>query len=300
MTGTANDGAERLATFERQRPKLFGIAYRMLGSVMDAEDIVQDSLIRWLQIPDVSAVESPDAFLATMVTRRGIDVLRSARVEREQYIGPWLPEPLVTDPAADPAEVSVLADSLSTAFLVLLETLTPTERAAFLLREVFGYEYPEVARIVGVGEANARKLVQRAREHVQARRPRFEATPEQHARLFDEFVRATTDGDLDGLVSLLAADATLYADGGGKATAARNPIVGADRVARFLTAVAPNVAPGTTRVLSVNGRPAIAAYQDGRAQFLLMLDVADDRISGVYVVANPDKLRPITAAAAGD
>src|SRR3712207_6208067 len=179
-----NEGvaAERLAVFERHRPKLFGIAYRMLGSVMDAEDVVQDALVRWLQLPDVSSVESPDAYLTTMVSRRSIDVLRSARVAREQYIGPWLPEPLVTDPAADPAEAGVLADSLSTAFLVLLETLSPTERAAFLLREVFGYDYSEIARIVRVSEANARKLVQRARERIEARRPRFETSPEQHAR----------------------------------------------------------------------------------------------------------------------
>jgi RNA polymerase sigma-70 factor (ECF subfamily) len=286
-------GAERLATFERQRPKLFGIAYRMLGSVMDAEDVVQDALVRWLQLPDVSSIESPDAYLATMVSRRGIDVLRSARVTREQYIGPWLPEPLVTDPAADPAEAGVLADSLSTAFLVLLETLSPTERAAFLLREVFGYDYPEVARIVGVGEANARKLVQRARERIEARRPRFEATPEQHARLLDEFMRATTRGDLDGLVGLLAADVTMYADGGGKVTAARNPIGGAERVARFLIGIAPNMLPGSMRVLTLNGRAAVAAYDGERRLFVLTLDVADDRIRGVYVTANPDKLRAV-------
>ena len=285
--------AERLATFERQRPKLFGIAYRMLGSVMDAEDVVQDALVRWLQLPDVSSVESPEAYLATMVSRRGIDVLRSARVTREQYIGPWLPEPLVTDPAADPAEASVQADSLSTAFLVLLETLSPTERAAFLLREVFGYDYGEVARIVGVGEANARKLVQRARERIEARRPRFEATPEQHARLLDEFMWATTRGDLDGLVGMLATDVTLYADGGGKVTAARNPIDGAERVARFLIGIAPNVLPGSTRVLTLNGRAAVAAYDGEHRLFVVTLDVADDRVRGVYVTANPDKLRAV-------
>jgi RNA polymerase sigma-70 factor (ECF subfamily) len=291
--------AERLATFERQRQKLFGIAYRMLGSVMDAEDVLQDALVRWMHLPDVSAVEAPEAYLTTMVSRRCIDLLRSARIAREHYVGPWLPEPLVCSPAPDPAEAGALADSLSTAFLVLLETLSPTERAAFLLREVFGYEYGEVAGIVGVGEANARKLVQRAREHIRARRPRFEASPEQHARLLEEFLRATTRGDLEGLIGLLAEDASLYADGGGKVTAARNPITGADRVARFLIGVAPNVLPGPIRVVPINGRSGLAAYDGEGRLFVLTLDVADGRIRGVYLVANPDKVRTVEGQIGG-
>ncbi len=277
--------------FDEYRPLLFGIAYRMLGSVMDAEDIVQDAFLRW-QKADPAEVESPRAYLSTIVTRLCLDHLRSARVQREKYVGPWLPEPLVAEQAPDVADTAALHESLSMAFLVLLESLTPVERAVFLLHDVFGYDFAEIARIVGKSEANCRQLARRARGYVESRRPLFEPSAAQQDRLTREFLRACTTGDLPGLVATLADDITLWSDGGGKVAAARQPIHGRDAVARLLIGIVRKAPAGLdTRFARVNGQPGFVSYLEGRPFVVLLLDVADERIHGVRVVVNPDKLR---------
>jgi RNA polymerase sigma-70 factor (ECF subfamily) len=285
-------------TFQEYRPLLFSIAYRMLGSVMDAEDAVQETYLRWQRAAgDATAVASPKSYLTTVVTRLCIDQVRSAEARHTAYVGPDLPEPLPTGP--DAAGEAELADSLSTAFLVLLRTLSPVERAAFLLREVFAYDYPEIAQITGKSEANCRQLVRRARQRIAERRPRFPAPPEQRRRLTDQFMRACLDGDLDGLVALLADDITLWSDGGGKVAAARFPIHGAAHVGRALLGFVRKTPAGWgARPADLNGTPGIVAYlADGTPLGTLTLDIADARIRGVYVVVNPDKLRAIPPAA---
>ncbi|MFN8634505.1 MAG: RNA polymerase sigma-70 factor [Chloroflexota bacterium] len=280
------------AVFAEQRPKLFGVAYRMLGSVADAEDMVQETYLRWQEVVGANtAIDSPSAYLTTMVSRRCLDELRSARRRREEYVGEWLPEPLLTDDRLDPAVATEVADSLSTAFLVVLEALSPGERAAFLLHDVFGYEYPELARILERGEPACRQLVARARRRVAERRPRFDVTPAEHDRLLSEFMHASYAGDLDGLVSLLADDAILRADGGGIRTAARNPIVGADHVARWVLGVAQKAPAGMGyEVGAVNGLPGVLMRVDGELYGTISLDVRDGRIQGIYVQVNPRKL----------
>jgi len=236
----------------------FGIAYRMLGSVVEAEDVAQESLLR-LTRQDEQVVE-PAAWIATVATRLSINVLRSARSRREAYVGPWLPEPLVEDPAPGPAARAELADSLSLALLTLLERLTPTERAAYLLREVFGYDYAQVAEIIEQSEVNSRQLVARARKHLEAGRPRFDADETARDALLERFLAAAEHGDLEALEELLASDAVLYADSGGKAMAPPEPLVGASLIARFLSAVAQSwpSAPGYERRRArVNGQPGV-------------------------------------------
>ena len=284
--------------FNEYRPLLFGIAYRMLGSVMDAEDVVQDAFLRW-QNAAPAQVESPKAYLSTIVTRLCLDHLRSARVQREEYVGPWLPEPLVSEQAPDVAETAALHESLSMAFLVLLESLTPVERAIFLLHDVFGYDFAEIARIVGRSEANCRQLARRARGYVEARRPRFEPSAAQQDRLTHQFMRACTTGDLPALVATLADDITLWSDGGGKVAAARNPIHGRDAVARLLISIARKAPAGLdTRFTRVNGQPGFVSYLEGRPFAVLLLDVVDERIRDVRLVLNPDKLRHLAGAVA--
>ncbi len=285
----------RAEVFSQQRPRLFGIAYRMLGSVMDAEDVVQDTFLRWQQATDgeIASVASPQAYLTTMVTRRCIDQLRSARARREQYVGPWLPEPLLTDPSPDPAEASALADSLSTAFLVLLERLSPLERAVFLLREVFEYSYAEIAQIVGKSEVNCRQLLARARRRIDEQRPRFPASREQHERLVAEFGRAVSEGDMQGLLSVLADDVMLWTDGGGKVAAAVRPIFGVDRVVRGLFGFVSKVPGLVTRMATLNNQPALIAYLDDMPHTAVTFDMAAGRIRAIYAVANPDKLRAL-------
>lgn len=246
----------------------FGIAYRMLGSVAEAEDVAQESLLR-LTRQEEQLVE-PMAWMTTVATRLSINVLRSARARRESYVGPWLPEPLVEEGAPDPAAYAELADSLSLALLVLLERLTPTERAAYLLREVFGYDYSQVAEIIGQSEVNSRQLVTRARKHLEARRPRFD--PDEAARdaLLERFLAAAEHGDLRALEELLASDAVLYADSGGKAMAPPEPLVGAPLIARFLAAVAQSwpTAPGYERRRArVNGQPGIVMRGPAEPKF---------------------------------
>lgn len=282
--------------FAAVRPLLFSIAYRMTGSVMDAEDVVQDTYLRW-QEADHAAIQSPQAFLATIVTRLCINQLTSARARRETYVGPWLPEPLVTANVPDASGSVELAESLSMAFLVLLERLTPNERAVFLLHEVFDFEYAEIARIIDKSEANCRQLLRRARKHVGSARSRFNASPEQAERLLERFNDAVGAGDLNGLVATLAEDITLWPDGGGKAVgAALNPIHGADSVARFVLGFARRFAPKerVVRQTEINGQPGFISYLSGAPVAAIVFDIRDDRIHTIYAIGNPDKLRGVT------
>ena len=276
--------------YEELRPLLFGIAYRMLGSVADAEDVVQEAFTRYARSDD--EIDSPRAWLSAVTTRLAIDQLRSARVRREQYFGEWLPEPLVTDEPG-PAEQAQIGDSLSLAFLVVLETLSPVERAVFLLHDVFDYGYEEIAPIVAKTEENCRQIAVRARRHVEERRPRFDASPERREELADRFLRAAQDGDVDGLVELLAEDVVMVGDGGGKAPAAPAPIRGRELAAQaFVRFTAQAVRHGVTaRAAVVNGQPGAIAYDpDGRIVSVLEIDVGDGVITAIHAVINPDKL----------
>jgi RNA polymerase sigma-70 factor (ECF subfamily) len=280
-----------LDDFLEQRPRLFSIAYRMLGSASEAEDVLQEAYLRWQAAPR-DDVESVAGYLTSVVVRLSIDVLRSARVRREAYVGPWLPEPLVVDAEPGPDEAAELADSVSLAFLVLLEELTPVERAVFLLREVFGYDFSTVAAMVGKSEANCRQLVVRGRRHVAERRTRFEADSRHGRELTAQFLAACMSGDLEGLLGLLADDVVVWSDGGGKAQAARRPVVGKHKAARFLTGIAAKGgADYTGRLVAVNGQPGGVFGKDGRIDYALALDILDGQIVGVRLVANPDKLR---------
>ena len=277
--------------FERHRDRLFGIAYRMLGTVTDAEDVVQDAFLRW-ESADAD-VRDPGAYLTTIVTRLCLDHLKSARVRREEYIGPWLPEPLADTAADRPTE---LADALSMAFLVLLETLSPVERAVFLLREVFGYGYDEIAPMVDKKASTCRKIAQRARERVARQRTRFEVTPDAHDVLVERFLAACRDGDMEGLLDVLADDVTLTSDGGGQVVAALRPIVTADKVARFLVGIL-RKAPENLRIerTTINGHPGLLAYQGDHLDSAWSFQVDDGHIQRVYVVRNPDKLRHLAS-----
>lgn len=280
---------------EELRPLLLSIAYRMIGSVTEAEDLVQEAYLRFHRsVAAGQVIESPRAYLSAIVTRLAIDHLRSARVRREQYIGPWLPEPLLTDDALDPAEHAETADSLSMAFLVLLESLTPVERAVFLLHEVFGFGYDEVAAVVHKSEDNCRQIAARARRHVEARKPRFEASRTQKDELARRFFAAVWDGDLNGLMELLAADAVIMGDGGGKAPSIREPLVGSERVARFLVDIRRRLRPLEAGIhqVEINGQPgAIVSDKYGGIISVFSLDIADARVQTIRGVLNPDKLR---------
>jgi RNA polymerase sigma-70 factor (ECF subfamily) len=287
---TRND--HHTALFSEHRRLLFSIAYRMLGSASDAEDIVQETYLRWSQA-DTTGVQSAKSYLATTATRLALDQLQSARVRREVYTGPWLPEPLVGVGADDPEAAMAVADSLSIAFLVLLERLTPSQRAAFLLREVFSFEYSEIAQVVGTSEANARQLVQRAKQQVAAGRPRFASDAGRAGELTRRFLEACKSGQLDGLVSLLSSEAVAWADGGGKFAAARRPIVGADRVARFAASVVAKwTASGDVRIAPVNGGLGLVFVAGDRLRAVMTIDVeaASDRVDKIFIVVNPDKL----------
>ncbi len=271
---------------------LFAIAYRMLGSVMDAEDLVQEAYLRWEDATETD-VRSPRAYLTTIVTRLAINQLRAARTKRETYVGPWLPEPLVTEETRDTVE---LAESLSMAFLVLLERLAPVERAAFLLHEVFDFEYAEIARVLDKTEANCRQLVARARKRVGSPEARFQADPAQARRLVEKFTEASFAGDMDGLVAILAEDITLWGDGGGKVPgAALKPVRGAASVARFSLGVMERLVPKETvvRPTEINGQPGFVAYVSGRPLSALIFDIRDGRIRTIYAIGNPDKLQSL-------
>ena len=281
------------ASFEELRPRAFAIAYRMLGSVSEAEDVVQEALLR-LHRAEGERVESPRAFLSTVVTRLAIDQLRSARVRRETYVGEWLPEPLLADPESDPARQAEVADTLSLAFLVLLEKLSPEQRAVFLLREVFDYPYDRIAEIVDKSEANVRQLAVRARRHVDEGRVRFEASREQREQLADRFFAAVQEGDLPALEALLAEDVELHGDGGGKVPALARALFGRSRVARTLrnwARVAPRIGGVALRRTDVNGQPgAMLLDRDERVISVMALDIADGQIQGIRSIVNPDKL----------
>ncbi|RRR99493.1 RNA polymerase sigma factor SigJ [Glycomyces terrestris] len=279
-----------LARFEELRPRLVGVAYGLLGSVAEAEDVVQDAWLR-LQRSDIDAIEDLTGWLVTTTSRLALDVLRSARVRREAYVGPWLPEPVETAP--DPADSVSLADSLSWAMLVVLETLTPAERAAFVLHDVFGLTFEEVGAALGRSPAACRKLASRAREHVERRQPRFDVDPAEHRHVVEAFSRAVVSGDIDGLTALLDPEAVLTSDGGGVVRAARNPIRGADRVARFLAGVTARYEQFEHRLTSVNGGPALLTVIGGEVGGITLLGIADGRIVAVDMVRNPDKLTGI-------
>jgi RNA polymerase sigma-70 factor (ECF subfamily) len=282
-------------TFTRLRPLMFSIAYRMLGSVAEAEDVVQDAFLRFqTAVGEGVRIESPKAYLSAAVTRAAIDQLRSARARRESYVGEWLPEPLVGDGDADPVAHAEQVDTLSLAFVLVLERLTPVERAVFLLRDVFGYGYDEIAAIVRKTEANCRQLALRARRHVESERPRFEPSRRAREALAARFFAAVGEGDVDGLVELLAADVVVHGDGGGKAPQWAAPIVGAERVARLFAGIGRQLGEYgiSVEMRTINGQPgAVLRDPDGRITNVLALDIADGAVQTVRSVINPDKLR---------
>ena len=280
--------------FESYRPLMFSIAYRMLGSVTEAEDIVQDAYLRY-QAASPERIVSHKAFLSTVVTRLCLNHLDLARVQREAYIGPWLPEPALTeiDPRFAPPQHAELHESLSMAFLVLLEQLTPAERAVFLLREVFDYEYHEIATIVGKEEPACRQLLSRAKKHIAEQRPRFKPSPEAHRQMLDRFIKATGSGELAGLLELLADDVVLWTDGGGKARgAATRPLQGRAAVSRFLLASTRRYAAGSqSNVVEVNGAPALVLHASGKALVVLSIGIDAGQVREIWVTGNPDKLQ---------
>ena len=284
---------ERNGVYEELRPLMFSIAYRMVGSVSEAEDLVQEAFLRYHAAAEKEEISSPKAYLSAVTTRLGIDHLRSARVRRERYAGPWLPEPLVTDAAPDAAEHAEAADTLSLAFLVLLESLSPVERAVFLLREVFGYEYAKIAEFVGKSEDNCRQLAARARRHVEERKPRFEASRREREELARRFFEAAEEGDTEGLLGLLSADVVLYGDGGGKVAAVPYPLYGRERVGKVLLGFGRQMRQFglTTRPVEVNGQPGIVVLDpEGRLVYVSTLDIAGGQVQSVRSILNPDKL----------
>ncbi len=282
----------RLDAFSEHQPLLFAVAYRMLGSAADAEDMLQETFIRW-QNATKGEIESPKAFLVTIITRLCINHLQSARVKREAYFGQWLPEPLVTAPRQNPLLSFEVDESLSLAFLLLLERLTPAERAVLLLREVFDYEYSEIASILDQTEPSCRQILRRARQHIKEVRPRFDATHEQREELLRKFNEASLQGDLAGLVALLSKEAVFYSDGGGKAPALPKPIYGAANITRgILEGLRKRVPENLARrFVEINGQPGILSFLDGNPFSVFTIDVSEGRISHIYVVTNPEKLK---------
>lgn len=275
--------------FESHRPLLFSIAYRMLGSVMEAEDMVQETYLRFQRLGD-QEIQSPKAYLSKIITHLCLDHLKSAKVQREQYIGTWLPEPLLTGESTH-AMIN-RNETISVAFLVLLENLTPMERAIFVLRDVFDYHYAEIARIVDKSEANCRRYYRHAKQYLMERRPRFEPSTEAQKKLTEQFLEALASGDVEGLTRLLAQDVTLYGDGGGKAKAIKKPLFGREAVMRLLIGSSKlfNAMDVQIEIAEVNGKPALLFSADGRVQLVMNLMVVDNRITAIYNVLNPDKL----------
>ncbi|WP_142150052.1 RNA polymerase sigma-70 factor [Streptomyces sp. SLBN-31] len=292
-TDTATD------VFEDHRPVLLGVAYRMLGRVADAEDVVQEAWLRWSGA-DRGEVREPRAYLVRVTTRLAIDRLRQVKARNEAYVGPWLPEPYVTDfgdTVPDTAEKAVLADSVSLAVLVVLESLSPLERAVFVLREAFGYPYAEIASMLDRGEAAVRQLAGRARRHVEERRPRYEVDPGRRRELTERFLAAAGEGDLEGLMELLAPDVRLVGDSGGKSRAPLRVLETADKVGRFVIGAAGKGVPDPSfRFMELNGGPALVVLSAGRPDSVFQLDVFDGRIQSVYIIRNPDKLLSLPVA----
>ena len=283
----------RAEGFEEHRHHLFGVAYRMLGGVAEAEDVVQEAWLRW-DGADREAIDRPRAWLTTVVSRIAIDRLRSAQVRRETYVGPWLPEPILTSPD-DPADHAELAESLSVAFLTMLERLDPVERAAFLLREVFGHDYDEVAATIDRSTTNCRQIVHRAKARLGPDRPaRFDPGPDEERRLLDSFLAAAITGDLDSLHGVLAEDVVAWSDGGANQHAARRPILGRQRVALFARGIAAKREQMHAELLvehaRINGAPGFLAYADGDLFMTMAFDIGADGIVAIHSVVNPDKL----------
>lgn len=286
-----------LATFEEHRRLLFGIAYRLLGSVTDAQDMIQECYLRWQQAPDDS-VRAPRAWLTTVITRLCLNHLQQARVQRETYVGSWLPEPLVDEQVSDPADSAQMADTLSLAFLVLLETLSPTERAVFILREGFDCEFAEIARIVDKSEANCRQILTRARKRIDERRPRFDVAPAGAEKRLAPFLAALRAGNLEALIASMAENVVLVQDGGGRPGALLRPVEGAEPVARVLVNVRQRIGPevGEVRLAMVNGLPGVVRFLDGQAQGVLAVGITGGRIQSLFSITNPDKLRHLHRA----
>jgi RNA polymerase sigma-70 factor, ECF subfamily len=283
---TSDDGSQE---FLALRPRLLGIAYRLLGSMWDAEDVVADAMVRWLRT-DRDEVREPAAYLTTIVSRLALDQLRSARATRETYTGPWLPEPVIAEDTLDPLDSLVKRDTLSLATLRLMEELTPPERAVFVLREAFDVPYAQIAEILDVSEANARQLLHRAQAHLGERHRRTEADESRHAELLERLVVASGEGDLADLEELLAADVVSYNDGGGRARAARVPVVGREKIMRFFAHLLRRRGPRPyARILTVNGEPA-AQLSIGGQDSLVALEVRDGKVVSILTVLNPDKL----------
>lgn len=285
-------GHDRLEAFNENRPLLFAVAYRMLGSAADSEDMLQETFIRW-QHTSTKEVESPKALLVTILTRLCINHLQSARMQREQYFGQWLPEPLVTAPRHNPLLSFEIDESLSLAFLLLLERLTPVERAVLVLREVFDFEYSEIAAILDQSAPSCRQVLRRARLHIKGARARFTASREGLEELLRKFSEASLQGDLEGLVALLSKDAVFYSDGGGKAPALPKPIRGAENIARGILRGLQTLVPKNLvrHFVEINGQPGIVTFLDRIPFSVFTLDVADGRVSQIYVITNPDKLK---------
>ncbi len=296
--------ADPVAAFEQHRRLLFSVAYQLLGSVADAEDTVQDAWLRWSST-DRGDVADARAFLVRVTTRLALDRLRSARARRETYVGPWLPEPLLTGPggtAPDPAEEAELTEAVSLAMLVVLESLSPLERAVFVLREVFGMSFAEIADVVGRSEASVRQVAHRAREQVRTRRPRFDADRRVQREATERFLAACAGGDVEALLAALAPDVVLVTDGGGRAKAALRPIVGAEKVARFLVATTAQglATPGLhVEVAEVNGAPGVVAWVGGAPYMTISLVLVDGLVEQVLVVRNPEKLTGLPTARTG-
>ena len=285
------DTDKKVSLFDRNRGRLFGIAYRMLGTRDDAEDILQEAYVRWHKA-DTDEIDTPEAWLVTVVTRLSIDRLRKASTQRETYLGPWLPEPIVTAPS--PHEAAELASDLSIAFLAMLERLSPTERAVFLLHDIFDREYEEIARITRKTESAVRQMIHRARERVRSGRRRFKPTPAEHRNLIEKFSAAAYAGDEKTLLTLFAPDIALISDGGGKVTAARKIVLGVAKIVRLFTVAFPPVREHVTvEIVGINGETGVIESYDGTPFAVTTAEFENDKIARLYRVMNPDKLRSI-------
>ena len=290
-------GGEHAERFILLRPLLFTIAYEILGSATEADDVLQDSYLRWADV-DLAGVRDTKSYLARLVTRQALNALRADARRREEYVGPWLPEPLLLDDQ-DPSADVVLAESVSMAMLVLLETLSPDERAVFVLREVFGFDYDEIVEAVGKPAPTVRQIAHRAREHVRARRKRYPpgqaVDPRRNAEITAQFLATAASGDVDALVAMLAPDATWTADSGGKVSAARRPVVGADRVARGIAGLMSKAgADLRVEMVTCNSAPAVLLYLGEGLEAVITVEIADDKITNFYVMRNPEKLTTLT------